>query len=99
MEVYITNNVSGKGLWVALPKTTQELLLFLEQNQLTDNGEYQMTSLRINPLPKQECTGNLFLLNQKAVRYEHLPEREKETLLSIAFEEGISIEDAFYQYL
>ncbi|MBE5851900.1 MAG: hypothetical protein E7299_02960 [Lachnospiraceae bacterium] len=99
MEVYITNNVSGKGLWVALPKTTQELLLFLEQNQLTDNGEYQMTSLRINPLPQQECTGNLFLLNQKAIQFEYLPDGEKENLLSLAFDEGISIEEAFYQYL
>lgn len=99
MDVYLTNNLTGRGLWISLPQSKEVLLNVLDKNNLTTEGEYQMTSLRYGYLPPQECTGNLFLLNQKVRSFDRLPEWQKEKLLRIAFDEGISIETALLQYL
>lgn len=99
MDVYLTNNLTGRGLWVSLPQSRTALLDTLDKNYITQDGEYQMTALRLGYLPEQECTGNLFLLNQKVRNFDRLPMWQKERLLQIAFNEGISIETALFQYL
>lgn len=99
MQVYVENNVTGKGLWIALPQPKHDLINCLDTNHLTADGEYQMTALSFDNFPIQECTGNLFQLNQKMQRYLNLPDWQKELLLHLAFEKGISIETALIQYL
>lgn len=99
MEVYVENNVTGKGIWIALPLPSKELADCLDRNHLTHEGEYQLTALSFRNLPPQECTGNLFILNQKVQRFFGLPDRQQNRLLELSFEEGISIETALYQYL
>ena len=99
MEVYVENNITGKGLWIALPLAAGELADFLDRNHLTDEGEYQLTALSFRNLPPQECTGNLFLLNQKIQRFFRLSYKQQLKLVDFSFEEGISIETALFQYL
>ena len=98
--VYVENNVTGRGSWIPLPLPEKELFSLLEEKHIiSSDGTYQMSLLKYENFPPQEATGNLFTLNQNVIRFENLPDEQKEILLSIAFSEGISIETAFHYFL
>lgn len=99
MEVYIANNISGKGLWVTLPKKAEKLLEYLDKNELTDGGEYQMTRIRGRGILEQDCVGNLFQINKLLKKLVLLPVCEQNLIEQFASDNGILFEEALQYYL
>ena len=99
MEVYVENIMTGKGKWIPLPQTPKALTENLDRNYLTADGEYQLSCIRGELINTQDCVGNLFVLNQKLFQYQRLSRNRQEELIDTAYEEGISFEEALYEYM
>lgn len=99
MEVYVENNVSGKGKWIPLPQPPKALQECLDKYNLTSDGEYQLSYIRGELIYMQQCVGNLFLLNQKLFRYLKLSPKRQSEIVDCAYDEGISFEEALYEYV
>ena len=99
MEVYVENCLKGNGQWLEVPQSRECLMRELDERHLSEDGEYQLTRIRITPFDIQECVGNLFVLNRKLYLYEKLTDEKKQEVMQYAWDEGISFEDALYAFL
>ena len=99
MEVYVENNMTGQGKWIPLPQSPKALQECLDRNKLTDDGEYQLSYIRGELIYMQQCVGNLFLLNQKLIKYLKFSKKRQEEIVGFAYDEGISFEEALYEYV
>lgn len=100
MEVYVENNVTGKGRWIELPLHTKTLGKILREEHLeTEEGEYQTFFLKTWNLPPQPCNENLFLLNKKVKAFYEMSQVMQESIIVSSLDEGITIENALFTYL
>ena len=94
MEVYIENCLKGRGKWIQLPMA--RLKLMSEVDKISEDGEYQLSRIKINDFNIQECVGNLYSLNTKIQIYDTLSDSERDEINAYAEDSGISFEEALY---
>ena len=99
MEVYVENNVTGAGRWLAIPQNSSTLMYVLIKHKLSSNGEYQLTYIKLDNFDIQPCVGNLFILNKKLSKYIKLPEKVQSTIYEYSFNNGITFEEAVCKFL
>ena len=94
MEVYIENCLKGASKWIRLPMA--RLKLMSEIDKISEDGEYQLTRIKINDFNIQECVGNIYALNDKIQIYNTLSDSEKDEINVYAEDTGLSFEEALY---